>query len=180
MLSIKEYARKCGKTEQAVYKQIKAQKNKERLKGHIIRESGKQWLDEEAIKILDESREQNPVVVMEMNRDDQIRELEAECEQYKAKILELQETVIQKQDQIIQLQQNQRGIMDLERELKNHKMLLTEKIQQYEAEREREERARHRCNELENNINALERKLFEEQERKLTLKERIFGKKEKF
>ena len=179
MLSIKEYAQRCGKSEQAVYKQIKSQKNRDRLKGHIVRREGKQWLDEEAVRILDESRIQSPVIVVEDNQADRIRELEAEQEQYKAKILELQEAIIKNQNQIIQLQMDQKSLPDLERELDNHKTLLLEKTQQYEAEKQRADLMQKSFQLKADQVEMLAKELAEEKERRLTFKERIFGKKEK-
>ena len=63
MITIKDYANKTGKSVQAVYKQMKSSKNKARLNGHIIKENGITYLDDDAIAILNESRSSHIVIV---------------------------------------------------------------------------------------------------------------------
>ena len=53
MITIKEYADSRNKSVQAVYKQLRREKNKRRLEGHLIKKNRMTYLDEEAIKILD-------------------------------------------------------------------------------------------------------------------------------
>ena len=101
MISVKEYAEKSKKTEQAVYKQLKSQKNKVRLIGHIHYVNGKQWLDEEAVAILDESRNNNPVVIFDNNKEQRIEELLQQNEAYKNKIIELQDKLLQNSEYIL-------------------------------------------------------------------------------
>ena len=104
MISVKEYAEKCKKTEQAVYKQLKSQKNKVRLIGHIHYVNGKQWLDEEAVAILDESRKDSPVVILDNNKDQRIEELLQQNEAYKNKIIELQDKLLQNRESILSIE----------------------------------------------------------------------------
>lgn len=68
MITVRDYALKKGVTERAVYKQMKSKKNAERLNGHIEIRDGKQWLDDEAVVILDESRTTAAVISKENNQ----------------------------------------------------------------------------------------------------------------
>lgn len=77
MITVKQYAESVGKTHQAVYKQLKAKRYQERLEGHVIKKNGTTYLDDEAISILNESRT-TPIVVMEHNNDERIKQLEEE------------------------------------------------------------------------------------------------------
>lgn len=86
MITVKDYAAGKGVTERAVYKQMKSKKNAERLDGHIQIIEGKQWLDEVAVCVLDESR-QNAVVVVQENKDERIKELEDQLDELKEKAL---------------------------------------------------------------------------------------------
>lgn len=56
MITVKEYADRRNKSVQAVYKQLRREKNKRRLEGHLIKQNRMTYLDEEAIKILDEGQ----------------------------------------------------------------------------------------------------------------------------
>ena len=62
MITVKEYADSRNKSVQAVYKQLHREKNRTRLEGHLLKQNRMTYLDEEAIKILDES--QNVSIVL--------------------------------------------------------------------------------------------------------------------
>ena len=100
MLTIKEYADKQGVTIQAIYQSLKSQENLERLKDHVFLENGRKMLDDYAVKVLDESRKQNPIIVMQEKENERLQELESENKKLTAAIIELQEKLIHKQDLI--------------------------------------------------------------------------------
>ena len=54
MITVKEYADSRNKSVQAVYKQLHREKNRTRLEGHLLKQNRMTYLDEEAIKILQE------------------------------------------------------------------------------------------------------------------------------
>lgn len=95
MVTIKEYAKKQNKTVQAVYKQLNAKSNKQRLEGHIYKNeiNGKMttFLDEEAEAILNNASKEAPIVIEKDNRNERIEELENQVKQLQAKIIELEE-----------------------------------------------------------------------------------------
>ena len=109
MLSIKEYAEKSGKSVQAVYKQIKSKENSIHLEGHIfekkIKNRNVKFLDETAIKILDESSKQTPIIMVQTDNKEHIENLEKENKNLILKIAELQEIIILKSEKIEKLQE---------------------------------------------------------------------------
>jgi chromosome segregation ATPase len=64
-ISVKDYAEKQGISVSAVLQSLHGKRNKSLLQGHIHREDGsnKQWLDEEAVRILDSGRKKSPVII---------------------------------------------------------------------------------------------------------------------
>lgn len=93
MITVKDYAAKKGVTERAVYKQLKSKRNAERLEGHIQIIEGKQWLDDTAVEILDESRSSSPVIFVQENKDQKIEELENTIKQMLVRENELQREI---------------------------------------------------------------------------------------
>lgn len=81
MITVKEYAESRNKSVQAVYKQLQRDKNKQRLEGHLFKQDRTTYLDEDAIKILDES--QNVAVVLADQKQ------KNEISEYKLKVEEL-------------------------------------------------------------------------------------------
>ena len=105
MLSIKEYADRQGVSIQAIYQSLKSQENLERLKDHIFMENGRKMLDDYAVKVLDESRKQNPVVIMQISESERIADLERENERLTQAFIELQDKLIKKQEHIQEMQE---------------------------------------------------------------------------
>lgn len=105
MLTVKDYAQLRNKSIQSVYKQMKAKTNAEKLEGHIheltLGNKQAKFLDEEAIKILDEASKQTPSVAIIDCKDERIEELEKELEELRTKYEESQNKLIQAQSMII-------------------------------------------------------------------------------
>lgn len=76
MITVKDYAAQKGVTERAVYKQIKGKRISEKLNGHIQTIDGKMWLDDDAVAILNGSRENSPAAIAQVDKDARIKELE--------------------------------------------------------------------------------------------------------
>lgn len=92
MKTVKEYAESVGKSHQAVYKQLKAKKNHDRLKDHVWQQSGSTYLDDVAIEILNESRKVTQVK--------QNQQLKNENEQMTKEINDLKNKIINLQDEL--------------------------------------------------------------------------------
>lgn len=110
MISIKDYATEKNISTQAVYKQLKLH-NKE-LNGHIIKVGGKKMLDDYAVDFLSALTADNPVVISD-------RQMKQELERLRMREAELLNELNQKNNVIIQLQE-QRNALQIEcSELKN-------------------------------------------------------------
>ena len=80
--SVAEIAAMRGVSERAIYKQIKT--HSKELEGHIEKIKGKQWLDEEAVRLLGEASSNSAPVVVEDASKQELEELRAELERIKA------------------------------------------------------------------------------------------------
>ena len=142
MLSVKEYADKQGVTIQAIYQSLKRQENQERLKGHIFMEHGKKMLDDYAVGVLDESRKQNPVVIMQVNDSERLADLEEQNKKLTAAVVELQDKLLQKQEiiesvqnKLIQAKENELQIIASQGDIKGLKEQIRSLENQLQMER---------------------------------------------
>ena len=111
MITVKEYADSRNKSVQAVYKQLHREKNRTRLEGHLLKQNRMTYLDEEAIKILDES--QNVSIVLNV-RDNEINSRD-ELSEYKNRV----ESLIESNNQLRNQQDFLKNkIINLQDELK--------------------------------------------------------------
>lgn len=101
VITIRDYARQHGVSYEAVRKQV-VQYRKE-LNDHIIMQGRKQYLDDEAVRILDDHRKKSAVSVVVEDRSVRIQELEEENKHLMAEIARLQAEGNACRDQIIQL-----------------------------------------------------------------------------
>ena len=101
-MSLGDYAASRGISYEAVRKQVN--RHKDSLEGHITKQGKKQLLDDEAVAYLDEHR-LDKVVLMQPAVNDEVQRLEAENKALLMKVAQLQDIIIQKGDQILELQQ---------------------------------------------------------------------------
>lgn len=102
MITVKEFAKKQHRTVQAVYQSI--DRYKIQLDGHIQKIGRTSYLDDEAVAFLESKREQNPVVIYQQDKDEELEQLRKNADVMKAKIVELQEKVNKSQEEYIALQ----------------------------------------------------------------------------
>ncbi len=76
MVSIRDYAKMNNVSYEAIRQQVK--RYEDELNGHIIKQNRTQYLDDAAVDILDQHRKENPVVVMEVGKDEEIKRLQEE------------------------------------------------------------------------------------------------------
>lgn len=161
MITVKEYADSRNKSVQAVYKQLHREKNRTRLEGHVLKQNRMTYLDEEAIKILDES--QNVSIVLNV-RDNEINSRD-ELSEYKNRVESLIESNNQLRDQQDFLKNK---IINLQDELKvkteqmtslllenNEKTFLLEQKKDHAEQLDREKKEQ--LNEIEKLKNELEK-----------------------
>lgn len=102
MVTIKEYAKQKGVSYEAVRKQINRYQSD--LKGHISKVGRTNYLDDKAVEFLDGKRAENPVVVVEAAKDEQIQRLQDENKALLIKVAELQDQLLKEKDNVKQLQ----------------------------------------------------------------------------
>ena len=126
MITIKDYAKQKGVSYEAIRKQIK--RYEEELEGHLVKQNRFLMLDDEAVQFLDSKRSQNPVIVYEQNKDEELEQL-----RHENKVLLIQMNTVQ--DQLGKVQQK------LIAEMNATKLLTQEKVQylEYKAQSEQKE-----------------------------------------
>ena len=171
LISIKEYAERRGKSVQAVYQQINRKTNVAMLKGHIITKvymnKNTKFLDEFAVDILDHGSSQTPSVIVQTDKDDRIAELEKKNEV-------LLEKVAVQADKIATQSEELREYDKFRLEADNKIALAESRAAAAEesaaAQNEEAERLRKELAETKAELEA-------EQSRKLSVRERFFGRK---
>lgn len=205
-ISIAEFAKRAGVSHQAIYKrlqldlqpwlQVEDGKKALNIKALTLFENEKSAtgcatmqpvaqpvagddLLRKTVEILEEELKTKNRMITELQNEN--RELSRELLDLSGKVGNSLQALTQSQlaERMIEGKKTTENRPDLQNELEDHKILLLEKTQQYEAEKQRGDRLQSRCDDMDESIKALEQELLEERERKLTLKERIFGKKEK-
>lgn len=86
MITVKQYAEERSISIQAVHQSMKGKYKRDRLVGHVQVKDGVKWLDEEAVRILDEARNKSPIVWEKADTTERIEQLEREREQLLLKI----------------------------------------------------------------------------------------------
>ncbi|WP_303063816.1 hypothetical protein [Acidaminococcus massiliensis] len=126
MITIKDYAKQKGVSYEAIRKQIKRYDTE--LEGHLIKQNRFLMLDDEAVQFLDGKRSENPVIVYEQNKDEELEQLRQEN-----KMLLIQMNTVQ--DQLGKVQQK------LIAEMSTTKLLTQEKVQylEYKVQSEQKE-----------------------------------------
>ncbi len=126
MITIKDYAKQKGVSYEAIRKQIK--RYEDELEGHLVKQNRFLMLDDEAVRFLDGKRSENPVIVYEQNKDEELEQL-----RHENKMLLIQMNTVQ--DQLGKVQQK------LISEMNTTKLLTNEKVQylEYKAQAEQKE-----------------------------------------
>lgn len=126
MITIKDYAKQKGVSYEAIRKQIK--RYEDELEGHLVKQNRFLMLDDEAVQFLDSKRSENPVIVYEQNKDEELEQL-----RHENKVLLIQMNTVQ--DQLGKVQQK------LIAEMNTTKLLTQEKVQylEYKAQAEQKE-----------------------------------------
>lgn len=126
MITIKDYAKQKGVSYEAIRKQIK--RYEDELEGHLVKQNRFLMLDDEAVRFLDSKRSENPVIVYEQNKDEELEQL-----RHENKVLLIQMNTVQ--DQLGKVQQK------LIAEMNTTKLLTSEKVQylEYKAQAEQKE-----------------------------------------
>lgn len=117
MISIKDYAKEHKISYEAVRKQIK--RYQKELEGHISKINRTKFLDDFAVEFLNDKRKNNPIVIIEANKDEEIQRLKDENKALLLKVADLQEQLLKEKDNVKLLQEEK--IQLLENSVKNEK-----------------------------------------------------------
>lgn len=96
-ISIKDYAKSKNVSYEAIRSQIK--RFSKELDKHIYKIKKTRYLDEYAINFLDERRKDNPIIILEENKEEEIQRLKQENENLKSMLLQTQNKIISLQEE---------------------------------------------------------------------------------
>lgn len=99
MKTIKQYAEEQGVSYEAIRKQIGT--HKEELKEHIVIKGRTQYLDDWAVDFLTERRKENPVVIVNQEKVDEVETMRKQIETLRTQLLLAQNALIQSQEERI-------------------------------------------------------------------------------
>lgn len=172
VISLKDYAKQNNISYEAVRQQVVRYKND--LEEHIIRDGRQQFLDEEAVAFLDDKRKKNPVALIQIDKDETIEALKRELDKAKNLIIDLQAERNQLKDEKHVLEQENAKIALLEADNEVQKVKIAD-VEKKAAEDV--QKAQESLKKVEDENHLLQNELQAEKNRKLTIKERLFGKK---
>lgn len=130
VMSIKDYARARKITYEAARQQVK--RYEKELQGHIHKQNRTQYLDDYAVELLDDHRQQNPVVVVNQDRDAELEQLRSENKTLLQQVAMLQDKLLTAQESAIEAAK-QTVLLDA---AQADKAALQERVKELEAERD--------------------------------------------
>lgn len=130
VMSIKDYARARKITYEAARQQVK--RYEKELQGHIHKQNRTQYLDDYAVELLDDHRQQNPVVVVNQDRDAELEQLRSENKTLLQQVAMLQDELLTAQESAIEAAK-QTVLLDA---AQADKAALQERVKELEAERD--------------------------------------------
>lgn len=101
-MTLKQYADDQGISYEAVRKQVI--RYAEELSDHIITQDRKKYLDQYAVKFLTERRRESPIILMNMDQNEENQRLKEEVESLRVKLMTAQNELLKEKDRIISLQ----------------------------------------------------------------------------
>lgn len=130
VMSIKDYARARKITYEAARQQVK--RYEKELQGHIHRQNRTQYLDDYAVELLDDHRQQNPVVVVNQDRDAELEQLRSENKTLLQQVAMLQDKLLTAQESAIEAAK-QTVLLDA---AQADKATLLQRVKELEVERD--------------------------------------------
>ena len=117
MLSLRQFAERQNVSYEAIRKQVV--RYEKELKGHISVKNRTQYLDDWAVKFLQERRRENPVVIIGQEKEEELKSLKDQVETLRTQLLTTQKELLKSQeerlkaqDQIILLQEESRTTLE--------------------------------------------------------------------
>lgn len=128
--SIKDYAKSRKITYEAARQQVK--RYEKELQGHIRKQNRTQYLDDYAVELLDDHRQQSPVVIVHQDRDAELEQLRADKVALLQQVASLQNELIKARDNEI-LAAKQTVLLEA---AQSDREALQERVKELEAERD--------------------------------------------
>lgn len=128
--SIKDYAKSRKITYEAARQQVK--RYEKELQGHIRKQNRTQYLDDYAVELLDDHRQQSPVVIVNQDRDAELEQLRADKVALLQQVASLQNELIKARDNEI-LAAKQTVLLEA---AQSDREALQERVKELEAERD--------------------------------------------
>ena len=110
MVTIKQYAESQNVTYEAVRKQIV--RYADDLGEHIVRKNRTQFLDDWAVDFLTERRKENPVIIVNQDKTEEIESLRSQVETLRVQLLNAQNELLKEKDRVISLQDEARKTIE--------------------------------------------------------------------
>ena len=111
MQTIRDFAEKNNVSYEAIRKQVRRYEKKE-LKGHIVRKGRTHFLDDFAVDFLTELRKNDPVIIYNTERTEEVERLRNENKQLLIQIAELQNQLRQEKDTVKLLQEEKIHLLE--------------------------------------------------------------------
>lgn len=109
-MTIKQYAESQNVSYEAVRKQII--RYAEDLGEHIVRKNRTQYLDDWAVDFLTERRKENPVIIVNQDKTEEIESLRSQVETLRVQLLNAQNELLKEKDRVISLQDEARKTIE--------------------------------------------------------------------
>lgn len=117
MISIKDYAKQKNVSYEAVRKQLV--RYKDELQSHITTKNRMRFLDDYAVNFLDQKRASSPIIIVQMDKDEEIERLKNENADLNRKIALLAEWKAENAVLIAEANQNKKLLEQKDQENKN-------------------------------------------------------------
>ena len=114
-ITLAQYAENNHITYESVRQSVN--RYRDQLGDHIFKQGRTQFLDEEAVKILDERRRLSPVVVVNEDRVAELESLRAEVEELRTKLIETQDKALALSEKYIALESDRALVAETRAEL---------------------------------------------------------------
>ena len=110
LVTIKQYAESQNVSYEAVRKQIVSYG--EDLKDHIIRRNRTQYLDDWAVEFLTKRRRENPVIILNQDKDETIEAMKEQIESLKVQLMTAQNELLKEKERVINLQDESKKLIE--------------------------------------------------------------------
>lgn len=99
-ISIRDYAKEQHITYEAARKQVR--RYEAELEGHTYKQGRTQYIDDYAVELLNNHRRQNPVIIVQQDKDDELQQLRQENKALLQQVAALQDKLLTARESAIE------------------------------------------------------------------------------